>query len=238
AAFIASPGTELLSADYSQIELRLLAHFSEDPLLLRAYRENEDIHTLTASEVFGVPAAAMDKETRNRAKAVNFGIVYGISAFGLAAQLGIPQAEARAYIERYFARYSGVKAFIEKTLEEARKQGSVRTLFGRLRPIPDLESRNPNQRGFAERTAVNTPLQGTAADLIKLAMIALDRKIAEMRLKTRMVLQVHDELLFEVPHGETEEVAALVRTEMEGVVKLKVPLVADVGVGANWRDLK
>ncbi|MGB8260222.1 MAG: DNA polymerase I [Terracidiphilus sp.] len=237
AAFIAAPGTELLSADYSQIELRLLAHFSEDPLLLRAYRENEDIHTLTASEVFGVPAAAMDKETRNRAKAVNFGIVYGISAFGLAAQLGIPQAEARAYIERYFARYSGVKAFIEKTLEEARKQGSVRTLFGRLRPIPDLESRNPNQRGFAERTAVNTPLQGTAADLIKLAMIALDRKLTERRLKTRMVLQVHDELLFEVPAGEKAEVSELVRAEMEHVVELKVPLVADLAFGANWRDL-
>ena len=138
-------------------------------------QKNDDIHTLTASEVFGVPAETMDKETRNRAKAVNFGIVYGISAFGLAAQLGIPQAEARAYIERYFARYAGVKAFIEKTLEQTRKEGSVRTMFGRVRPIPDIESRNPNQRGFAERTAINTPLQGTAADLIKLAMIAIDR---------------------------------------------------------------
>ena len=237
AAFTAAPGTQLLSADYSQIELRLLAHFSHDPLLVGAYRNNEDIHTLTASEVFGEPAETMSKETRGRAKAVNFGIVYGISAFGLAAQLGIPQQEARAYIEKYFARYVGVKEFIEKTLEETRKTGSVRTMFGRVRPIPDIESRNQNQRGFAERTAVNTPLQGTAADLIKLAMIALDRKIAERGLKTRMVLQVHDELLFEVPVEETSEVDELVRREMEGVVALDVPLVADLGFGENWRDL-
>ena len=237
AAFVAGPGTQLLSADYSQIELRLLAHFSGDPLLVRAYQQNEDIHTLTASEVFGVPAETMDKETRNRAKAVNFGIVYGISPFGLAAQLGIPQAEARAYIDRYFARYQGVRAFIERTLEDTRREGAVRTLFGRVRPIPDITSRNPNARGFAERTAVNTPLQGTAADLIKLAMIALDRKLAERKLKTRMVLQVHDELLFEVPEDETKEVEQLVRAEMEGVIKLNVPLVADLGFGPNWRDL-
>jgi DNA polymerase-1 len=237
AAFTAAPGTQLLSADYSQIELRLLAHFSGDPLLVHAYQNNEDIHTLTASEVFGVSPAQMDKQTRNRAKAVNFGIVYGISPFGLAAQLGIPQAEARAYIERYFARYSGVKAFIEKTLEATRKTGSVRTLFGRVRPIPDIESRNPNQRGFAERTAINTPLQGTAADLIKLAMISIDRKLTERALKTRMVLQVHDELLFEVPTNESAEVEALVRAEMEGVIKLNVPLVADLAFGPNWRDL-
>jgi DNA polymerase I len=237
AAFIAAPGMQLLSADYSQIELRLLAHFSGDPLLVRAYANNEDIHTLTASEVFGVSAASMDKETRNRAKAVNFGIVYGISPFGLAAQLGIPQTEARAYIDRYFARYEGVKTFIEKTLEAARREGSVRTMFGRMRPIPDIESRNPNQRGFAERTAINTPLQGTAADLIKLAMIALDRQLAERRLRTRMVLQVHDELLFEVPADEAAEVEKLVRGEMEDVVKLRVPLIADLGFGPNWRDL-
>jgi DNA polymerase-1 len=238
AAFTAAPGTQLLSADYSQIELRLLAHFSGDPLLVHAYQNNEDIHTLTASEVFGVPAAEMDKQTRNRAKAVNFGIVYGISAFGLANQLGIPMVEAKAYIERYFARYAGVRAFIEKTLEATRKTGSVRTLFGRIRPIPDIESRNPNQRGFAERTAINTPLQGTAADLIKLAMISLDRKLTERKLKTRMVLQVHDELLFEVPTGETAEVEALVRAEMEGVVQLNVPLIADLKSGNNWRDMK
>ena len=238
AAFTCAHGTRLLSADYSQIELRLLAHFSDDPLLMRAYAENIDIHTLTASEVFGVPVDKMDKETRNRAKAVNFGIVYGISAFGLAAQLGIPQAEAKAYIDRYFARYQGVRKFIEKTLAQTRKDGSVRTMFGRTRPIPDIESRNPNQRGFAERTAINSPLQGTAADLIKLAMISLDRKLAERKLETRMVLQVHDELLFEVPLAETEEVAALVRAEMEGVVRLKVPIVAHLAFGPNWRDLK
>jgi len=237
AAFVAAPGTQLLSADYSQIELRLLAHLSGDPLLVRAYQQNDDIHTLTASEVFGVPAETMDKETRNRAKAVNFGIVYGISPFGLAAQLGIPQAEARAYIDRYFARYQGVKAFIEKTLEDTRREGAVRTLFGRVRPIPDITSRNPNSRGFAERTAVNTPLQGTAADLIKLAMISLDRKLADRKFKTRMVLQVHDELLFEVPAAETKEVEELVRGEMEGVIELNVPLVADLGFGPNWRDL-
>ena len=237
AAFTAAPGTQLLSADYSQIELRLLAHFSGDPLLVKAYAENIDIHAMTASEVFGVPIENMDKETRNRAKAVNFGIVYGISPFGLAAQLGISQQEARAYIDRYFARYQGVRAFIEKTLEATRREGSVRTLFGRMRPIPDIESRNPNQRGFAERTAINTPLQGTAADLIKLAMIAIDRELTEQGLQTRMVLQVHDELLFEVPTDETAAIETLVRTEMEGVVALSVPLVADLGFGANWRDL-
>jgi len=237
AAFTASPGTQLLSADYSQIELRLLAHFSQDALLMRAYAENIDIHTLTASEVFGVSIDAMDKETRGRAKAVNFGIVYGISAFGLAAQLGIPQAEAKAYIEKYFSRYVGVQAFIEKTLEQTRREGAVRTLFGRMRPIPDIESRNANQRGFAERTAVNTPLQGTAADLIKLAMIAIDRQLRERDLKTRMLLQVHDELLFEVPREETGEIEQLVRAAMEGVVKLNVPLVADLAFGENWRDL-
>jgi DNA polymerase-1 len=237
AAFTASPGTQLLSADYSQIELRLLAHFSGDPLLMRAYSEDIDIHTLTASEVFGVAIETMDKQTRARAKAVNFGIVYGISAFGLAAQLNIPQAEAKTYIERYFARYAGVKAFIEETLAQTRKDGAVRTYFGRMRPIPDIESRNGNQRGFAERTAVNTPLQGTAADLIKLAMIAIDRQLTARKLKTRMVLQVHDELLFEVPLDETDQVTALVKQGMEGVVTLKVPLVADLAFGENWRDL-
>ncbi|MGB9146005.1 MAG: DNA polymerase I, partial [Acidobacteriaceae bacterium] len=173
AAFVAPPGCVLLSADYSQIELRLLAHFSADPLLTRAYQTGEDIHTLTAAEVFGVPAETMDPSTRNRAKAVNFGIVYGISPFGLAAQLGIEQNEARLYIDKYFARYQGVREYIDRMLEETRREQKVRTLFGRIRPIPDIQSRNANQRGFAERTAINTPLQGTAADLIKLAMIRI-----------------------------------------------------------------
>ena len=237
AAFIAGPGRVLLSADYSQIELRLMAHFSEDPLLLDAYRNGRDIHTLTASEVFGVAPEAMDKETRNRAKAVNFGIVYGISPFGLAANLGIDQKEARVYIERYFERYAGVRRYISRVLEQTRNEQRVTTLFGRSRPIPDIQSRNANLRGFAERTAVNTPLQGTAADLIKVAMIRIDHALSERKLQTQMTLQVHDELVFDVPEGEVEQVSELVKHEMEHVVELKVPVVADIGVGANWRDL-
>ena len=237
AAFIAGPGRVLLSADYSQIELRLMAHFSEDPLLLDAYRNDRDIHTLTASEVFGVAPEAMDKETRNRAKAVNFGIVYGISPFGLAANLGIDQKEARVYIDRYFERYAGVRTYIDRVLEQTRSEQRVTTLFGRSRPIPDIQSRNANLRGFAERTAVNTPLQGTAADLIKVALLRIDRALAEEHLAAKMTLQVHDELLFDVPEDEVDAVRALVKQEMEHVVELKVPVVADVGVGANWRDL-
>jgi DNA polymerase-1 len=238
AAFIAAPGNLLMSADYSQIELRLMAHFSRDPLLLNAYRTGQDIHTLTASEVFGIPVAELDKETRARAKAVNFGIVYGISPFGLAAQLSIDQKVAKTYIETYFERYQGVRRFIDETLETVRRDQAVRTAFGRIRPIPDIGSRNPNMRGFAERTAVNTPLQGTAADLIKLAMIALDRKISERSLRSRMTLQVHDELLFDVVPEEAEELQALVKHEMEHVAEFSVPIVADVGLGHNWRDIK
>ena len=237
AAFIAAPGNVLISADYSQIELRLMAHFSEDPLLVRAFANGDDIHTLTASEVFGIAPEAMDKQTRDRAKAVNFGIVYGISPFGLAAQLGIEQNVARLYIETYFARYSGVRAYIDRLLEETRVEQKVRTLFGRVRPIPDMQSRNANLRGFAERTAVNTPLQGTAADLIKIAMIRIDRRLAEEGFATKMTLQVHDELLFDAPEKEVEAVKVMVRHEMETVVALKVPVVADCGVGPNWRDL-
>lgn len=238
AAFIAAPGNVILSADYSQIELRLMAHFSQDPLLLHAYRNNIDIHTLTAAEVFGVSAETMDKETRNRAKAVNFGIVYGISPFGLAANLGIDQKEARKYIETYFDRYKGVQTFIAQTLAQTRETGKVSTLFGRTRPIPDIQSRNPNARGFAERTAVNTPLQGTAADMIKVAMLRIDAALRDRGLKTLMTLQVHDELLFDAPEEEADEVTALVKGEMEGVIELSVPIVADVGRGPNWRDAK
>ncbi len=237
AAFIAAPGHLLLSADYSQIELRLMAHFSQDPLLLHAYRNNEDIHTLTASEVFGVPASEMSKETRNRAKAVNFGIVYGISPFGLAANLNIDQKEARSYIDRYFERYAGVRTYIDRVLEETRAEQRVRTLFGRSRPIPDIQSRNANLRGFAERTAVNTPLQGTAADLIKIAMIRIDKRLIDEKRKTRMTLQVHDELLFDVPEHEAEEIRTMVKHEMENVIELSVPIVADAELGLNWRDL-
>jgi DNA polymerase-1 len=238
AAFIPAPGNVLMSADYSQIELRLMAHFSQDPLLLDAYRTGKDIHTLTASEVFGVDAATMDKETRARAKAVNFGIVYGISPFGLAAQLNIDQKTAKQYIETYFDRYKGVQRFIEETLETVRRDQSVRTYFGRIRPIPDIQSRNPNMRGFAERTAINTPLQGTAADLIKLAMLKIDQLIRDRKLKSRMTLQVHDELLFDVVPEEAEELQELVKREMEHVAEFSVPIVADVGIGKNWRDIK
>ncbi len=238
AAFIPAPGNLLMSADYSQIELRLMAHFSQDPLLLNAYRTGQDIHTLTAAEVFGVDAATMDKETRNRAKAVNFGIVYGISPFGLAAQLGIEQREARLYIDLYFERYAGVRRFIDHTLETVRRDQAVRTWFGRVRPIPDIQSRNPNMRGFAERTAINTPLQGTAADLIKLAMLRIDAVIAARSLRSRMTLQVHDELLFDVLPEESEELRTLVQHEMEHVAEFSVPIVAEVGLGPNWRDIK
>jgi DNA polymerase-1 len=238
AAFIAAPGNVLMSADYSQIELRLMAHFSQDPLLLNAYRTGQDIHTLTAAEVFGVDAATMDKETRNRAKAVNFGIVYGISPFGLAAQLGIDQKTAKQYIETYFDRYKGVRAFIDETLETVRRDQAVRTHFGRVRPIPDIQSRNPNMRGFAERTAVNTPLQGTAADLIKIAMLRIDQLIRDRKLRSRMTLQVHDELLFDVVPEESNELQQLVKHEMEHVEEFSVPIIAEVGIGQNWRDIK
>ncbi len=238
AAFVPAPGNLLMSADYSQIELRLLAHFSQDPLLLDAYRTGKDIHTLTAAEVFGVDAEVMDKETRSRAKAVNFGIVYGISPFGLAAQLGIEQRVAKEYIERYFERYKGVASFIEETLERVRRDQFVKTAFGRVRPIPDIQSRNPNQRGFAERTAINTPLQGTSADLIKMAMLRIDAAMRERGMKSAMILQVHDELLFDVAPREAEEMQELVKREMEGAAAFSVPLVAEVGLGKNWRDIK
>jgi DNA polymerase I len=238
AAFIAEPGYSLLSADYSQIELRLLAHFSEDPLLVEAFRNGDDIHRLTASQVFGVPPMLIDAEHRRRAKAVNFGIVYGLSAFGLSQQLGIDQREAKRFIDAYFEKYAGVRRYIDRTLEETRKEQSVKTLFGRTRPIPDINSKNANMRGFAERTAVNTPLQGTAADLIKLAMIQIDEELRSRKLKSRMLLQVHDDLLFEVPENEIELMRGLVREKMESVHKLSVPLLVELGVGPNWRDVK
>jgi DNA polymerase-1 len=238
AAFIAEPGHVLLSADYSQIELRLLAHFSEDPLLVDAYRRGDDIHTLTAAQVFGVPPLMINAEHRRRAKAVNFGIVYGLSPFGLSQQLGIEQSEAKQFIEAYFDKYKGVRTFIDRVLAETRHEQKVKTLFGRTRPIPDINSKNFNMRGFAERTAVNTPLQGTAADLIKLAMIRIDQELEARKLKSRMLLQVHDELVFEVPHDEVDEMRTLVRDKMENVYELKVPLQVEMGVGPNWRDVE
>jgi len=236
AAFIPRDGWRLLVADYSQIELRLMAHFSNDPVLVEAFRLGEDIHTRTAAEVMGVPPLMVTREARNNAKAVNFGIVYGISPFGLAAQLGISRKEAETYIFNYFDRYAGVRAFIDDTIDKVRKSGVTSTLFGRERPIPDMNSRNPNARGFAERTAVNSPLQGTAADLIKLAMIRIDKRLQGR--KTKLLLQVHDELVLEAPPEEAQEMAAMVKSEMEHVHLLRVPLVADVGIGANWRDAK
>jgi len=238
AAFIPREGWKLLVADYSQIELRLLAHFSGDELLLEAFRNSEDIHTRTASEVLGVPPLMVTPEARRSAKAVNFGIVYGISGFGLAAQLGISRAEAEKYIRNYFERYSGVRRFIDETIAEVRRTGVTHTLFGRERPIPDINSRNPNLRGFAERTAVNSPLQGTAADLIKLAMVRIDDALEAGGLRAAMLLQVHDELVFECPPEELEALTGLVKREMEGVRALTVPMLVDVGTGENWRDAK
>jgi DNA polymerase-1 len=237
AAFTAEPGHVLLTADYSQIELRLLAHFSRDPLLVEAYRRGDDIHTLTASQVFGVPPLMVTPDHRRQAKLVNFGIVYGLSPFGLSQNLGIEPAEAKQFIANYFERYKGVRTFIDRTLEETRRELKVRTLFGRVRPIPDINSKNANQRGFAERTAVNTPLQGTAADLIKIAMIRIDAALGERKLKSRMTLQVHDELVFEVREEEVETMQSLVREQMEKVHALAVPLLVEMCVGPNWRDL-
>ena len=238
AAFTAGSGCLLLAADYSQIELRLLAHYSKDPLLVEAFRRGDDIHTLTASQVFGVPPLMVTAEHRRQAKVVNFGIVYGLSPFGLSQNLGIETSEAKKYIDAYFEKYRGVREFIDRTLEDTRRTGQVKTLFGRVRPIPDINSKNFNLRGFAERTAVNTPLQGTAADLIKLAMIRIDRTIRDLGLKSKMTLQVHDELVFEAPEDEIGTIRTLVREQMENVHPLTVPLMVEVGVGRNWRDLE
>jgi DNA polymerase I len=239
AAFTAAPGCLLLAADYSQIELRLLAHYSKDPLLVEAFRRGDDIHTLTASQVFGVPPLMVTADHRRQAKVVNFGIVYGLSPFGLSQNLGIETSEAKKYIDAYFEKYYGVRKFIDRTLDETRRDGRVKTLFGRVRPIPDINSKNFNLRGFAERTAVNTPLQGTAADLIKLAMIRIDTMIRDGGMRSRMTLQVHDELVFEVPEPEVDEMRSLVREQMENVhPALSVPLMVEIGVGKNWRDLE
>jgi DNA polymerase-1 len=238
AAFVAEKGKVLVGADYSQIELRVMAHFSNDAVLLEAFRNNEDIHARTAQEVFGVGPMAQTGEHRRASKAINYGIIYGLSPFGLAQQLGIPQKEAAQFIAAYFARYSGVKKYLDNVIEETRKTGVARTLFGRIRPISEINSPQVQLRNFAERTALNSPLQGTAADLIKMAMITIDRRLAKEKLETKMILQVHDELLFEAPVKESDRVAKLVQEEMEGVYELAVPLVAEVCVGPNWRDME
>src|SRR5437773_6891954 len=237
AAFVAEEGKILLSADYSQIELRVMAHFSKDPVLVEAFRNGEDIHARTAQEVFGVGPMAQTAEHRRAAKAINFGIIYGLSPFGLAQQLGISQKEAAQFISAYFARYRGVKEYLDNVITETRKSGVARTLFGRIRPIPEINSPQIQLRNFAERTALNSPLQGTAADLIKMAMISIDRRLAEEEFEAKMILQVHDELLFEAPAKEQAKLQKLVKEEMEGVYKLAVPIVVEIGVGSNWRDL-
>jgi DNA polymerase-1 len=238
AEFVAEKGRVLLSADYSQIELRVMAHFSEDPVLLEAFQKGEDIHARTAQEVFGVGPLMQSADHRRIAKVINFGIIYGLSPFGLAQQLNIDQKQAGQFIQAYFERYHGVKEYLDRTLAETRKTGHTKTLFGRIRPIPEIVSSQFNLRNFAERTALNTPLQGTAADLIKLAMIQIDHLLVKQKLQTKMILQVHDELLFEVPTEELEGVRKLVRDEMQNVYKLKVPIVAELKAGPNWRDMR
>ena len=235
-AFIPREGWHLLSADYSQIELRILAHCSQDPILIQAFREDEDIHSRTAAEVFQVFPEMIDDDLRRQAKAINFGIIYGMSAFGLAKDLDISNRMAQTYIDHYFARYQGVKAFIDKTIEAARETKRTSTLLGRIRQLPDIASSNRNVRQFAERTAVNTPIQGSAADLIKLAMINVGKALHEKKMRTAMLLSVHDEMIFEVPPEELEEAQALVREKMEGVWELAVPLKVNMACGANWAE--
>jgi DNA polymerase I len=237
AAFVAEKGKLLISADYSQIELRIMAHFSQDAVLLDAFRNGEDIHARTAEEVFGVGPLGQTAEHRRAAKAINFGIIYGLSAFGLAQQINVPQKEAAQFIAAYFARYKGVKVYLDNVLVETRKTGMTKTLHGRIRPIPEINSPQVQLRNFAERTALNSPLQGTAADLIKLAMIRIDERLRKEKFAARMILQVHDELLFESVLDEQEELQTLVRKEMEQVYELAVPLVVEICAGPNWRDL-
>ena len=235
-AFVAKPGSQLISADYSQIELRLLAHAADLPELKDSFARGEDIHARTASEVFGVPMEGMDSLTRRRAKAINFGIIYGISAFGLARQLQIAPGEAKAYIDAYFARYPGIRAFMERVKEEARMNRFVLTPFGRRCWVPGIADKNPARRGYAERQAINAPLQGGAADIIKKAMVRLPAAMAEAGLTGRMLLQVHDELVFEAPDGEAEATAALAKQVMRNAAQLSVPLEVETGIGHSWAD--
>ena len=233
-AFIAPPGSKILSADYSQIELRIMAHLSSDPGLLDAFAKGEDVHRATASEVFSVPREEVSSEQRRYAKVINFGLIYGMSAYGLASNLGIENSAAKLYIDKYFARYPGVAAYMQRTRAEAHERGYVETVFGRRLWLPDIRSGNQGRRQGAERAAINAPMQGTAADLIKLAMIAVQGWLETEKLATRMIMQVHDELVLEVPEAELERVKAKVPELMSGVAKLDVPLVAEPGVGMNW----
>ncbi len=238
AGFVPGQGCLFLAADYSQIELRLMAHLSGDPAFIEAFQRGDDIHRDTAAIIFGVPVAQVTGEMRARAKTINFGTIYGQGAFALARQLGISQDEAKAFITQYFQRFAGVRTFLDRQVEIAREQGYVETLLGRRRYISDLRDKNFNLRAFAERTAQNTPLQGSAADLIKVAMRRIHDALREERFRTRMLLQVHDELVFEAPEGEVERVTPLIRRLMEGAAELRVPLVVDIGVGKNWLEAK
>ncbi|HEU0259084.1 MAG TPA: DNA polymerase, partial [Burkholderiales bacterium] len=232
--FIAPPGAKIVSADYSQIELRIMAHLSGDPSLRRAFAQGEDIHRATAAEVFGVPLSQVDPDQRRVAKVINFGLIYGMSSFGVAQNLGIDRSTAQTYIERYFARYPGAKRYMDETRARARELGYVETVFGRRLWLPELKSGAPVRRQAAERAAINAPMQGTAADLIKLAMIAVQNFLDKEKLKALLIMQVHDELVFEVPDNELETVRASVPELMQSVAKLDVPLVVEVGVGNNW----
>jgi len=237
-AFVAPPGRMLLTADYSQIELRLLAHFSEDPSFVAAFQRGGDIHRQTAAVIFGVPEEKVTGEMRGRAKTINFATIYGQGALALSRQLGITLEEAKAFIKQYFERFAGVRAWLDRTIEEAKHKGFVETLFGRRRYIPELRDRNFSIRAFGERTATNSPLQGSAADLIKIAMIRIHAALREAQLEAKMLLQVHDELVFEAPEHEPAAAGALVKREMEGVANLRVPLLVTVGSGRNWIDAK
>ncbi|HEU4385103.1 MAG TPA: DNA polymerase I [Anaeromyxobacteraceae bacterium] len=236
AAFVAPPGRRLLSADYSQIELRILAHFAEDPALLEAFQRREDVHARTAAETFGVATGEVTAEMRRIAKVLNFGIAYGLSAYGLSQRLDMPGAEAQAIIDRYFARYAGVRRWLDETIESARRDGAVRTLFGRQRELPEIRSRNPGLRQAAERMAVNTPIQGTAADVIKIAMLRVHGALRTSGLDARLLLQVHDELVLEVAEGEADRLGELVRREMMGAAELSVPLEVELGHGRSWAE--
>jgi DNA polymerase-1 len=235
-AFVAAQGCTLLSADYSQIELRLAAHVADIEPLKQAFHDGLDIHAMTASQVFGVPIEGMDPMVRRRAKAINFGIIYGISPFGLARQLGIEQRDARAYIDAYFERYPGILEYMERTKSYCREHGFVTTLFGRRCHMPGINDKNPARRNFMERAAINAPLQGSAADIIKRAMIRMPAALADAGLTGRMLLQVHDELIFETPESELEATAAVAKRVMAGAAHLSVPLVVDTGAGATWAD--
>ncbi len=235
-AFIAEPGNKLLAADYSQVELRIMAHLSQDENLLHAFAEGIDVHRATAAEVFGVPLDEVEAEQRRAAKAINFGLIYGMSAFGLAKQLNIGRLEAQDYIDVYFTRYPGVKTYMDTTRELAHEKGYVETVFGRRLYLPEINSRNGQRRQYAERTAINAPMQGTAADIIKRAMIAVDKALAQSHLDARVVMQVHDELVVEVAEAQVEALADLLRIEMESAAELKVPLVVDIGIGDNWDE--